>query len=115
MLRWLLALICLQFLLGLGASAWAHTAHAAPTEAAWPAAVPGQCAAGQHAAGAVASDDDGAEVVDGSSINGVDLPDDQEFQRPQWAGAAPAFACPALAQPWPLPPPPHQRLRPPRA
>ena len=118
MLRWLLTIISLQFLLGLGVSAWAHTAHAAPAlgaAATWSALAPitGQCETPHDAAAAhEAPADDGASTADGSS---VDLPDDQDFQRPPVARLAPAFAGPWRTQPPLASLVPPQRLRPPRA
>lgn len=117
MLRWLLALISLHFLLGLGASAWAHTAHAVPGARAALSAAPlvQQCAAQVDGAQPHAVDEGSPGTADGSGGNSVDLPDDQEFQRFLPAGLAAAFTCPRLAAPLlasPLPPP---RRRPPRA
>lgn len=123
MLRWLLTLISLQFLLGLGVSAWANTAHPGP---AWPMAhSTAQCAAKPPAPVLEAppasaqmpgspGDSSTADSTD-STVGSVDLPDDLEFQRTAATDAALRFPCPTQPGLWLISQPAHRQLRPPRA
>lgn len=120
MLRWLLTLISLQFLLGLGVSAWANTAHPGP---AWPMAhSTAQCAAKPPApvleapsASAQMPGSPADSSTADSTVGSVDLPDDLEFQRTAATDAALRFPCPTQPGLWLISQPAHRQLRPPRA
>jgi len=114
MVRWLLAVFTLQFLLGMGVSAYAHAAPVGPVAVvSYAAEAPAACdAAGQTSAPEAPDDSAGAGVGDFSS---ADLPDDQDFQHPGARPVALGFACPCLADPPHPSQPPRRHLRPPRA
>ncbi len=115
MLRWLLTVLALQFLLGAGASAFAHAAPAVPqvpnAEAVVADALQATHLCGEPSGPAA----DGAPAAVQGGADGMDLPDDQEFPRiGAWLAGA-HFACPRLAGPLPVSPVPQRWLRPPRA
>lgn len=119
MVRWLLAVFTLHFLLAAGASAFAATPPAAGANS-----HPAHCGATQHPAtegsqGAGADDavaDTTADTTpDTTADYGIDLPDDQEFQRPAAGAQGAHFPCPRLHSPCLASRTPSRRLRPPRA
>lgn len=112
MVRWLLAVFTLHFLLMAGVSAFAAT-----PQAGLGASPVGQCSAMQHHYGiedlkaGTAAD----LAADAAADCGIDLPDDQEFQRPAPDARGAHFPCPQLRTALLASRTPQRRLRPPRA
>ncbi|SDL94240.1 hypothetical protein SAMN05428957_101220 [Oryzisolibacter propanilivorax] len=111
MLRWLLTLLALQFLLGMGVSAYAH---GLPVDAG-PAPLVATVHDSQHCTAAsdlLALEDSPGDVTPDA---GIDLPDDQEFHQVCSPRRTAHFSCPGLAEVALACAPPRRLLRPPRA
>ncbi|AVP57594.1 hypothetical protein [Pulveribacter suum] len=115
MVRWLLAVFTLHFLLAAGASAFA-----AVPPAALATGHAGHCSAAQHQGfgdmkAAIAADAPGDFAADTAADCSIDLPDDQQFQRPAPLVQGTHFPCPQLRSPLLASRTPQRQLRPPRA